>query len=109
MVIDVDTSSSGMPANIASMSPTALIATPTRPTSPAASGSSASIPICVGRSKAVESADWPCSIRKRKRRFVSSAVPKPAYWRIDHGRPAYMSRWMPRVNGNSPGSPRSRW
>ena len=108
MVIEVETWSSGMPSNIASMSRIESIATPTRPTSPSALGSSESRPICVGRSNAVERPGWPWSIRNRKRRLVSAAVPKPAYWRIDHGRPAYMSRWMPRVNGNDPGSPRSR-
>ena len=79
------------------MSATESMATPTRPTSPAARGSSESRPICVGKSNAVDSAGWPCSIRKRKRRFVSAGVPKPAYWRIDQGRPRYMSRWIPRV------------
>ena len=97
IVIDVDTASSGMPSNIASMSASESMATPTRPTSPSARGSSESRPIWVGRSNAVESAACPWSIRNRKRRLVSSAVPKPAYWRIDHGRPRYMSRWMPRV------------
>ena len=36
MVIDVDTLSSGMPSNSAAMSSIESIATPTRPTSPAA-------------------------------------------------------------------------
>ena len=35
--------------------------------------------------------------------FVSSADPKPAYWRIVHGRPRYMSAYGPRVNGKAPG------
>ena len=38
IVIDVDTRSSGMPSNSAAMSSIESIATPTRPTSPAASG-----------------------------------------------------------------------
>jgi hypothetical protein len=38
MVIDVDTWSSGMPSNSTAMSSIESIATPTRPTSPAASG-----------------------------------------------------------------------
>ena len=42
MVIDVDTRSSGMPSNSAAMSSIESIATPTRPTSPAASGASES-------------------------------------------------------------------
>jgi hypothetical protein len=37
--------------------------------------------------------------------FESSAVPKPAYWRIVQNRPRYMVDWTPRVNGYSPGSP----
>ena len=39
-------------------------------------------PSCVGRSKATLSPVWPRSSRRRKRRFVSSAEEKPAYWRI---------------------------
>ena len=97
IVIDVDTSSRGMPSNTATMSSTESMATPTRPTSPRARGSSESSPIWVGRSNAVESAAWPCPIKNRNRRLVSSGVPNPAYWRIDQRRPAYMSRWMPRV------------
>ena len=38
IVIDVDTLSSGMPAKSSSMSASESIATPTRPTSPCASG-----------------------------------------------------------------------
>ena len=34
----------------------------------------------------------------------SSAVEKPAYWRMVHGRPAYMVARGPRVNGARPGS-----
>jgi hypothetical protein len=52
MVIDVDTLSSGMPSNKIAMSSIESIATPTRPTSPAASAWSESYPICVGKSKA---------------------------------------------------------
>ena len=36
------------------------------------------------------------------------AVPKPAYCRMVHSRPRYIVGWTPRVNGNCPGSPRSR-
>ncbi len=97
IVIDVDTSSKGIPSNIASTSDAESIDTPTRPTSPAARASSESRPICVGRSNATDSAACPWPIRNRNRRLVSSPVPKPAYCRIDQGRPAYMSRWMPRV------------
>jgi hypothetical protein len=38
MVIDVETRSSGMPSNNVAMSSSESMATPTRPTSPAASG-----------------------------------------------------------------------
>jgi len=38
---------------------------------------------------------------------VGRAVPNPAYCRMVHGLPRYMLAWMPRVNGNAPGAPRS--
>ena len=38
----------------------------------------------------------------------SVAVPKPAYCRIVQRRLRYIVGWMPRVKGNSPGSPSSR-
>ena len=82
MVIDVDTRSSGIASSSACMSSTLSIATPTRPTSPSARGESESMPICVGRSKATDSPVWPASSSRRKRAFVSLAVPKPAYWRM---------------------------
>ena len=41
-------------------------------------------------------------------RSIRRRVPKPAYCRIVHSRPRYIVGWMPRVNGNSPGKPRSR-
>ena len=108
IVIDVDTVSSGMPSNTVSMSARESIATPTWPTSPAARSSSESRPIWVGRSNAVDSPGCPCESRNLKRSFVASGVPKPAYWRIVHGRPRYIVGWMPRVNGYWPGKPRSR-
>ena len=108
IVIDVETRSSGMPSNTVSMSASESIATPTWPTSPSARSSSESRPICVGRSNAVESPGWPCESRNLNRSFVASGVPKPAYWRIVQGRPRYIVGWMPRVNGYSPGNPRSR-
>jgi hypothetical protein len=52
IVIEVETRSSGIPENSASMSSRLSIATPTRPTSPCASAWSESYPICVGRSNA---------------------------------------------------------
>jgi hypothetical protein len=42
-------------------------------------------------SKAVERPVCPWSRRYRNRSFVSSAVPKPANWRIVPRRPRYMS------------------
>jgi hypothetical protein len=54
MVIEVETWSSGIASSRVSMSSTLSMATPTRPTSPAASGASESYPICVGRSNATD-------------------------------------------------------
>jgi hypothetical protein len=54
MVIDVDTRSRGKSASNVSMSSIVQMATPVRPTSPRASGWSASRPICVGRSNATD-------------------------------------------------------
>ena len=103
MVMEVDTVSRGMPANSSSMSASDPIDTPTFPTSPSASGSSASRPSCVGRSSASESPVWPCSSRYLKRWFVSLGVPNPAYCRMVQSLPRYMFWWMPRVYGYSPG------
>ncbi len=105
--LEVDTRSSGIPSSSLRMSASVSMATPTRPTSPAAMLASESYPICVGRSKAVERPVWPASRRSLKRVLVSSAVPKPAYWRMVQKRPRYMVGWIPRVNGYSPGNPRS--
>ena len=44
----------------------------------------------LGRSNATFRPVLPFSIRKRKRSCVSSAVPKPEYWRIVKGRERYM-------------------
>ncbi len=63
MVMLVETRFSGMPSNRRAMSSTESMATPTRPTSPAASGSSESMPSWVGRSKAVESPGAPAASR----------------------------------------------
>jgi hypothetical protein len=54
IVIDVETRSSGRPSSRTCMSSIVEIDTPDRPTSPRASGWSASRPICVGRSKATD-------------------------------------------------------
>ena len=59
-------------------------------------------------SNAVDRPVCPCSSRKRKRSFVSSAVPNPANCRIVHRRPRYIDGYTPRVKGNWPGYPRSR-
>ena len=54
IVIEVETSSSGMPSNAVRMSSIVSIATPVRPTSPRQRGSSESRPSWVGRSKAID-------------------------------------------------------
>jgi hypothetical protein len=76
------------------MSASESIATPTRPTSPAALVSSESKPIWVGRSSATEKPVSPASSRARKRALVWAGVPKPAYWPMIHG---LGSAEMPRV------------
>ena len=63
IVIDTETSSSGMPANSVSMSSSVSIATPSRPTSPSERGWSESWPISEGMSKAVDSPVCPWSSR----------------------------------------------
>jgi hypothetical protein len=90
IVIEVDTSPRGIPEKSVSASASESTATPSRPTSPSERGWSESYPINVGMSKAVERPVCPCSSRYRKRSFVSSAVPKPANWRIVHRRPRYI-------------------
>ena len=54
IVIEVLASCSGIRSKSARMSPMWLTGTPTFPTSPRASSSSGSYPVCVGRSKATE-------------------------------------------------------
>src|SRR5215831_6581903 len=63
IVIDVDTSPSGMPSNSVSMSASESIATPQWPISPRLVGASLSWPISVGMSKATESPVWPLASR----------------------------------------------
>jgi hypothetical protein len=63
IVIDVETSSSGMPSNAVRMSSIVSMATPVRPTSPRQRGSSESRPSCVGRSNAIDSPVEPCASR----------------------------------------------
>ena len=54
IVMDVETSASGMPSNTRRMSSIVSMATPVRPTSPRQRGLSESRPSWVGRSKAIE-------------------------------------------------------
>ena len=61
IVIDVETSPSGIPSKSTRMSSIESIATPTLPTSPWAMAESESWPIWVGRSKATESPPVPCA------------------------------------------------
>ena len=63
IVIDTETSPSGMPANSVSMSSSVSMATPSRPTSPSERGWSESWPISDGMSNAVERPVCPWSSR----------------------------------------------
>ena len=85
------------------MSSSVSTATPSRPTSPAARGSSLSRPMSVGRSNAVERPVCPFSSRNLNRSFVCRGVPNPANCRIVQRRPRYMLACTPRVNGYWPG------
>ena len=91
MVIDVDTSSNGMSLNKCSISSSIDIGTPTLPTSPLAIAWSESYPICVGKSKAIDSPITPFSSNFRKRWFDSSLEVKPAYWRMVQDLSLYIS------------------
>src|SRR3989454_369746 len=106
IVMLVLTRSRGRPSRSVCISSRVEIATPTRPTSPRTIGASLSYPIWVGRSNATLSPSLPWAKRYLNRRFVSFAVPKPAYWRIVQSRARYIVGWIPRVNGGSPGNPR---
>ena len=108
MVIEVVTLSRGRPASSSRMSANESMATPTFPTSPSDLGWSESYPIWVGRSKAQDRPVWPAPSRNLNRSLVDSAVPNPAYWRMVHSRPRYMSGRIPRVKGKCPGSPSCR-
>jgi len=90
MVMEVDTSLSGIWSKSRARSSTVSIATPARPTSPSAIAWSESRPIWVGRSKATDSPVCPAFSSSRNRLLVSAAVPKPAYCRMVHRRPRYM-------------------
>ncbi len=82
IVMEVVTFERSIPSKRISISERESIATPALPTSPSLMGSSLSYPICVGRSNATESPVVPDLIRNLYLSFDSSAVAKPAYWRI---------------------------
>ena len=90
IVMDVETRPRSMPEKSVSMSARVSTATPARPTSPLARGSSESRPSSVGMSKAVDRPSPPARSSSLKRPLVSSAVPKPANWRIVQRRERYM-------------------
>ena len=97
MVMEVETAPRSMSEKRRSMSANVSTATPARPTSPLANGSSESRPSSVGMSKAVDSPSPPARRSSLKRALVSAAVPKPANWRIVHSRERYMEAYGPRV------------
>ena len=101
--MDVLTAPRSMPENSVSMSARVSTATPARPTSPLARGSSESRPSKVGMSKAVDSPSPPERSSSLKRPLVSAAVPKPANWRIVHRRERYMDAYGPTGVGELPG------
>ncbi len=90
IVMEVETFPRSMPEKSVSMSANVSTATPARPTSPLARGSSESRPSSVGMSKAVERPSPPARSSSLKRPLVSSAVPKPANWRIVQSRERYI-------------------
>ncbi len=97
IVMEVDTDPRSMPEKRVSMSSWVSMATPARPTSPRAHGSSESRPRSVGMSNAVDSPSPPARSSSLKRPLVSVAVPNPANWRIVHRRDRYMEAYGPRV------------
>ena len=86
------------------MSARLSMATPQRPTSPSAIGSSESMPSSVGMSNAVDSPSPPALMISLNRQLVSSAVPKPANMRIVHSFERYIDAYGPRVYGYTPGN-----
>ena len=90
MVMEVETVPRSMPEKRHSMSASVSTATPARPTSPLAHGSSESRPSSVGMSNAVDSPSPPAANSCLKRPLVSSAVPNPANCRMVHSRERYM-------------------
>ena len=90
IVMDVEMSPRGIRSNSVTKSSSVSVATPHRPTSPSARGSSESSPINVGMSNATDRPPCPRARRKRYRSLVSAAVPNPANCRIVHKRPRYI-------------------
>ena len=86
------------------MSSSESIATPVRPTSPSRERVVGVVAELRRQVEGDREARLAAREQVRKRSFVSSAEPNPAYWRIVHGRPRYMSGYGPRVNGNAPGA-----
>ena len=108
IVIDVDTLSSGISSSSVCMSSTVSIATPTRPDF---AQRARRIRIDAHLRRQIErdaQPRLPGGEQQPEPPFVSAAVPNPAYCRMVHRRPRYMVGCTPRVNGNLPGSPRSR-
>jgi len=85
MVIEVFIASSGMPSNRVRIAPRYGTGTPTFPTSPRASGWSASYPVWVGRSKATDSPVWPRARLERYSSLEARAEECPEYVRINQG------------------------
>ena len=91
IVIDVETSPSGMPASSVSMSASESIATPVRPTSP----SRARVVRVVAELRRQVERDREARLAAREQvaetRVRLLGGTEAAYWRIVHGRPRYMS------------------
>ena len=108
IVIEVVMSARGRPSSRVSMSAIEAIGTPRgRPRHWPARRRSRSPSGSAGR-RPPRAPSGPARAGSGSRSLVSAAVEKPAYWRIVHRRPRYIVGWTPRVNGNSPGRPRSR-
>ena len=98
MVIDVLADARSIPSNSARASPRCDTGTPTRPTSPRASSSSGSYPVCVGRSNATDSPVWPLARLRRYSALLAAAEECPAYVRMTHGR-SRSARWNSGMRG----------
>ena len=100
IVIDVVTAPRSIPEKSRATSSTESMATPARPTSPRASGSSESMPSNVGMSNAVERPVTPSARSLRKRALVSAAEPNPANCRMVQTFERYIEAKGPLVKGN---------